>query len=99
MSVLITSACIRCGACIWECPTEAIAPGDPIPVVERHRCTECLGFFGESQCVVVCPVRAITTLEEPVEALAARFADLHPQGTMADVGIWHRLPAAFPLAP
>lgn len=76
---------------MWECPTEAIAYGDPRPVVDGERCTECYGFFGESQCVVVCPVHAITTSGESRPALEARFRRLNPDHDMHDVWVWRRL--------
>jgi ferredoxin len=92
MAVTITDRCIACGACVWECPTEAIAPGDPRPVVDGSSCTECYGFYGESQCVVVCPVRAIlVSAVEPVETLAARFAALQPDEAPQDTWIWRRI--------
>lgn len=92
MSVAITPACVTCGACVWECPTEAISPGNPRPVVDQDSCTECYGFFGESQCVVVCPVGAITTsIEEPTE-LGRRFRRMYPVAPMHDTWIWRRLP-------
>lgn len=46
MSVAIHETCVTCGACVWECPTEAISAGDPRPVVDETSCTECYGFFG-----------------------------------------------------
>jgi ferredoxin len=78
MSVVITPSCIACGACLWECPTEAIDPGDPRPVVQKEACTECYGSFPESQCVVVCPVDAITVFPESAERLEARFRRRRP---------------------
>ena len=92
MSAAITSACIACGACVWECPNEAIVPADPRPVVEAERCTECAGWFGESQCAVVCPADAITAGTEPLAELTARFAALHPGRPPVDLDIWRRLP-------
>ena len=73
MAVRIVENCVSCGACLWECPTEAITPGSARPVVDEARCTECYGFFGESQCVVVCPVDSIVVIPELVDDLAARF--------------------------
>ena len=91
MSVTITQQCITCGACEWECPNEAISPGAPRPVVNEQRCTECYGFFGESQCVVVCPAAAIVVQPEAVEILADRFNDLHPERQARDTWIWQRI--------
>ena len=91
MSVTITQQCITCGACEWECPNEAILPGAPRPVVDEHRCTECYGFFGESQCVVVCPVAAIVVRSEEIAVLAERFSRMHPQRDVQDTWIWRRI--------
>src|SRR5215469_8070361 len=92
MSVQITEGCVTCGACLWECPTEAISPGAVRPIVDSNVCTECYGFFGESQCMVVCPVGAIVVdLPEDVEVLADRFARLNPRQQSQDVHIWRRL--------
>ncbi|WP_078963242.1 4Fe-4S binding protein [Streptomyces durhamensis] len=92
MSVSINKACISCGACIWECPNSAIAPGDPRPTVHTERCTECYGFFGESQCMVVCPAEAIVVAEEPVALLRQRFQTLHPGRHAQNTWIWQSSP-------
>lgn len=94
MSVAITEKCILCGACLWECPTEAISPGALRPVVKADRCTECYGFFGESQCVVVCPADAITTEPESCDALGERFRKLYPDVEPEDTWIWRRMGGA-----
>ncbi|MBM4119949.1 MAG: YfhL family 4Fe-4S dicluster ferredoxin [Nitrospira sp.] len=70
MSLLITSECISCGACVPECPNEAIfesradaeakghhvGEGQGDYVITHERCTECVGHFDEPQCAAVCPV-------------------------------------------
>ena len=91
MSLTITEKCIACGACIWECPTEAISPGDPRPVVNQSSCTECYGFFGESQCIVVCPAKAIRTVPEALYQLEGRFRQRYPNRAMQDTWVWRRL--------
>jgi len=91
VSVVITEQCITCGACEWECPNEAISPGAPRPVVNEQRCTECYGFFGESQCIVVCPASAISVRPEAADTLAERFIRLNPHNDANDVWIWHRI--------
>ncbi len=58
MALMITDECIACGACISECPNEAISEGEPY-VINPDLCTECVGFFDEPQCVEVCPVDCI----------------------------------------
>jgi ferredoxin len=98
MAVQITPSCITCGACVWECPTEAIAAGDPRPVIDPDACTECYGFFGESQCMIVCPVDAIASNpDERVDDLAARFRRMYPGEPMHDTSIWRRLPRCGPM--
>ena len=91
MSVVITTQCITCGACEWECPNEAISPGAPRPIVDEDLCTECYGFFGESQCIVVCPVSAIKVKREPVELLSRRFSLIHPLHEPQDTWVWQRI--------
>ena len=90
MSVRITEKCTACGACLWECPTQAILPGDPRPVVNQRSCTECYGFFGESQCVVVCQPKAIEVVQEDVSQLRSRFRELDSDRPLQDTWIWHR---------
>jgi ferredoxin len=91
MAVAIDQSCVRCGACEWECPAEAITPGAHGPVVETEACTECYGFFGESQCIVACPVDAIVTQPEPASELERRFARNHPGRRPEDTWIWRRI--------
>ena len=52
MAHKITDDCIACGACISECPVEAIAEGD-IYVIDAATCTDC------TACTSVCPNDAI----------------------------------------
>lgn len=93
MAVKIVDTCISCGACEPECPNEAIYPGDSIFVIEPDRCTECYGFYGESQCISVCPVEAIVPdpdHEDTVESLVAKFRRLHPKGELRNTDIWKK---------
>jgi len=52
MSHKIIDSCVACGACISECPTEAISEGD-IYVIDADKCTDC------AACVAACPSDAI----------------------------------------
>lgn len=94
MSVRIIESCVTCGACLWECPTEAIVAGDPRPVVDEARCTECFGAFGESQCIVVCPADAIRVQAESQEELAQRFRRLFPGAALENTEVWRRVDTA-----
>ncbi|MEA1886202.1 MAG: YfhL family 4Fe-4S dicluster ferredoxin [Bacteroidota bacterium] len=58
MAYMITEDCVSCDVCVPECPNEAISAGDTIYVIDPDKCTECVGFFDEPQCVAVCPVDA-----------------------------------------
>lgn len=49
----ITEECIVCGACISECPVEAISEGEEKYVIDPSKCTDC------GACVEVCPTEAI----------------------------------------
>ncbi len=59
MTLLITDECINCDVCEPECPNGAITQGEEIYEIAPSLCTECVGHFDESQCVVVCPVECI----------------------------------------
>ncbi len=52
MAYKITEDCIACGACIDECPVEAISEGE-IYKIDPELCTDC------GACADVCPVDAI----------------------------------------
>jgi len=53
MSHTITESCVACGACITECPVEAIKEGDPIYVIDAETCIDC------GACADTCPSEAI----------------------------------------
>ena len=53
MAYKITDACISCGACESDCPTDAIKAGDGIYVID-DKCIDC------GACKDTCPVEAIT---------------------------------------
>ena len=54
MAHVISSECIRCGACVPECPVEAIYEGEEQYHINPDMCTDC------GSCVDVCPVDAIS---------------------------------------
>ena len=46
--------CTACGACMDECPVEAISEGDDFYTIDPELCTDC------GACVDVCPVECIS---------------------------------------
>ncbi|MFN3616444.1 MAG: YfhL family 4Fe-4S dicluster ferredoxin [Aquabacterium sp.] len=67
MALKITAECINCDVCEPECPNQAISMGDEHYIIDPDKCTECVGHFGEPQCVQVCPVECIPVNPERVE--------------------------------
>jgi len=101
MATVITSECINCGACEPECPNTAIYQGgvewelngvkhpalsqDTFYIV-AEKCTECVGFFDQEACAVVCPVECCVPdpqQPESEDVLLARAAILHPDKTFS----------------
>ncbi len=81
MALMITEECINCGACEPECPNEAIYQGAEIFEIDPEKCTECVGFYDEPQCISVCPVDCIVPnpdSQETKEQLLEKFKRLHP---------------------
>jgi NAD-dependent dihydropyrimidine dehydrogenase PreA subunit len=81
MATNITDTCINCGACLPECPNEAISEGDELYVIDPERCTECVGFHDHEACQAVCPVECCLpdpNRMETEEVLYARAKSLHP---------------------
>lgn len=56
MAFKIQDTCISCGACVPECPVEAITEGDTFYEINEDLCIDC------GACASACPVEA------PVEA-------------------------------
>ena len=82
MALKITEECINCDVCEPECPNQAISMGESIYVIDPNKCTECVGHFAISQCVKVCPVRAIVpdpAHKESKEELQAKYERLKAQ--------------------
>lgn len=81
MATYITDACINCGACVPECPNEAISEGDSVYVIDPEACTECVGFHDKEACQGVCPVECCLpdpNRPEKEADLLARALTLHP---------------------
>lgn len=60
MSVLVDKTkCIGCGACVVECPVEALDLIDGIAVVNPEKCIDC------GKCIQVCPADALSLPNQP----------------------------------
>ena len=99
MSYLINEECINCGACEPECPNKAIYAGgeeyelngemhpalsEEFYYIVPEKCTECVGFHDEKQCVSVCPVDSCVPNPNHVESqeqLIEKARILHPEKT------------------
>ena len=83
MAVKITDECIACNACEAECPNTAIYSAgenwhlggeehepisDEFTYVVPGKCTECVGYYDEPQCIEACPTEAIIMDPEHVES-------------------------------
>lgn len=82
MALLISEDCANCGACEVDCPNDAISDGDEHYLIDFERCTECVGFHDEPQCVSLCPIGCIAPDPAHVEsrdALLAKKIRLHPE--------------------
>jgi ferredoxin len=62
MANKITEDCTNCGACVAECPKEAIAEGDDTYMIDSAKCDECASTGGKSACLEVCPTECIVKL-------------------------------------
>jgi ferredoxin len=79
MALIINDLCIACDVCLAPCPNKAITAGEDIYLIDPDKCTECVGHHAVSQCVKVCPVRAIvpdTAHKESKEELQAKYERL-----------------------
>jgi len=71
MAVKITDICISCGACIDECPVEAIVDdednptGEEIYYVYADKCVECVGHNDVPACAEACPTEGCIVWDDP----------------------------------
>lgn len=77
MSLKITEECINCDVCEPVCPNKAIYQGPEIYEINPDLCTECVGHFGEPQCVEICPVDCIPKDEDNPETEEELLAKYH----------------------
>ena len=78
MSYMVSSECINCSACEYECPVRAIRSGPSQFLIDPTVCVECDGYFNVPRCESVCPVSACHPLRADyifkAKALANRGA-------------------------
>ena len=82
MATIILDECIACGACLPECPNQAIFEGEDLYFIEPDRCTECVGFHDEEACAAVCPVDVCLPNPDIIESesdLLEKARRLHPE--------------------
>ncbi len=78
MAVKITDICIACGACIDECPVEAIVDDDDNPTGEdiyyvyADKCVECVGYHDEPACAAACPTEGCIVWSDVVDGQPSR---------------------------
>lgn len=87
MSFVITKECTSCNACLPECPNSAISIGPEIYVIDPALCTECVGFHGDPQCALVCPVACCVPDPEHSDTeadLIARYKAMYPDNETGD---------------
>ena len=63
---IILELCTSCGACEEECPNTAIREKNGEFLINPKKCTECIGYFEDPQCVAVCPVDDTCVIDETV---------------------------------
>ena len=71
MTHIITSLCLRDGACIEVCPVECIIPGQPVAewpwmYIDPDTCIDC------GACIPECPFEAIFPEDEVPDSYAAK---------------------------
>jgi len=54
MAHKISDSCVNCGACMADCPMDAISEGDGQHVIDPAKCSDC------GACVSSCPTDSIS---------------------------------------
>ena len=70
---IVAANCTACGACEAECPNVAIKEKDGVYVINPKKCTECIGYFDDAQCVAVCPIDETCIIDIEYQRYQARI--------------------------
>jgi ferredoxin len=68
---IIASQCTGCSACEPECPNVAIREKNGVFIIDPKKCSECIGYFDDPQCVAVCPVDVTCVIDNAYPRYAA----------------------------
>lgn len=63
MVYTINTECIACDACRRQCPRQAIAAKGNRYYIDKHLCNNCLGYYPDPLCIIVCPTLHPVPLE------------------------------------
>ncbi len=63
MVYTITTECIACDACRRQCPQQAIAARGKRYYIDKNLCNNCLGYYPDPLCIIVCPTLHPVPLE------------------------------------
>ena len=69
---IVESQCTACSACELECPNVAISAKNGVFAINPKKCTECIGYFDEPQCVMVCPIELTCVVDTSVPRYQAK---------------------------
>ena len=81
-TIILADHCINCGACVPECPNDAIREGEIAYEIDPLLCSECVGFHDFEACQAVCPDECCVpdpNRREDEAVLLDRAAKLHPE--------------------
>ncbi|MBE9169390.1 helix-turn-helix domain-containing protein [Pleurocapsales cyanobacterium LEGE 06147] len=63
MVYTITTECIACDACRRQCPRQAISARGKRYYIDKNLCNNCLGYYPDPLCIIVCPTLHPVPLE------------------------------------
>lgn len=70
--MIVAEQCTSCSACETQCPNVAITEKAGAFSIDPKKCSECVGFFDDAQCVAVCPVEDTCILDDSLPRYVAK---------------------------